>query len=548
MDAVLKRLQDKPRTGTSGFEIVDGKLVRKASAGSVDPEVGKEQFATRAEREAANNTEDPPEDPVTAVDAPSNTSASPHKCGRCGAGFSRPLDKRVHMKACQGAPTPVKQVKGVAVKAGFLSKPAGKPTTAATPALHCAVCSAPAQKCSGCGLVAYCGREHQKTHWKQHKSDCKAAHGSSSKEVVPAGVLGTASAIMQGLASSGTVREDLNRVQGMLSAGSAPPGSEEDAAVKFLLGIIAFLLGDVNTAVMCLLTSLQMSPSHADRQYFVATLPFVPPQEKQGLLEKVLLSEPGHVAAHIDMQEILQGTGDMLQARLAAQKAVDAGGFWVHPMQRPAGFLPKLRSQPWWEGEAFWFQGLLEERFSVIQGEMKALRAGWTQVGDTSRPGMVHDGAILGSGHWTEAVLAGSDLSTEVQELCPVTLKTLVEIEEAYNCATAGVGEIIFSCLEPGSHLKPHCAASNMALTSGSSALTGVVEADVSSWAGDTGGVSDQSWRRDSYMEGGQVYVVRRFIRARGVASRANTARGAVDSVLASGHWSGELGWCSANV
>merc|ERR1719272_20392 len=28
-----------------------------------------------------------------------------------------------------------------------------------------------------------------------------------------------------------------------------------------------------------------------------------------------------------------------------------------------------------------------------------------------------------------------------------------------------GVGEIIFSCLQPGSHLKPHCASSNMRLT-----------------------------------------------------------------------------------
>ncbi len=30
-------------------------------------------------------------------------------------------------------------------------------------------------KCGGCGLVFYCGRDHQKRHWKDHKLACRAA-------------------------------------------------------------------------------------------------------------------------------------------------------------------------------------------------------------------------------------------------------------------------------------------------------------------------------------------------------------------------------------
>ncbi|XP_066994525.2 SET domain-containing protein SmydA-8 isoform X2 [Anabrus simplex] len=38
----------------------------------------------------------------------------------------------------------------------------------------CAVCQSPAtQCCSGCRCVFYCGRDHQRQHWKMHKSQCQ---------------------------------------------------------------------------------------------------------------------------------------------------------------------------------------------------------------------------------------------------------------------------------------------------------------------------------------------------------------------------------------
>lgn len=38
----------------------------------------------------------------------------------------------------------------------------------------CAVCSITAkQRCAGCFNVFYCSRDHQKQHWKIHKSLCR---------------------------------------------------------------------------------------------------------------------------------------------------------------------------------------------------------------------------------------------------------------------------------------------------------------------------------------------------------------------------------------
>lgn len=56
---------------------------------------------------------------------------------------------------------------------------------------RCAVCGAGAglNRCAGCGLVYYCGREHQKGHWKEHKVACKAAQKKKAKDTEARGTV-----------------------------------------------------------------------------------------------------------------------------------------------------------------------------------------------------------------------------------------------------------------------------------------------------------------------------------------------------------------------
>ena len=47
-------------------------------------------------------------------------------------------------------------------------------------------------RCTGCGVVAYCGRDCQKTHWKVHKPQCRAAGSPAPKSPGPGASAGSA--------------------------------------------------------------------------------------------------------------------------------------------------------------------------------------------------------------------------------------------------------------------------------------------------------------------------------------------------------------------
>ena len=47
-------------------------------------------------------------------------------------------------------------------------------------------------RCTGCGVVAYCGRECQKAHWKVHKLQCRAAGSPAPKSPGPGASAGSA--------------------------------------------------------------------------------------------------------------------------------------------------------------------------------------------------------------------------------------------------------------------------------------------------------------------------------------------------------------------
>ncbi|GBF65952.1 hypothetical protein TMEN_8670 [Trichophyton mentagrophytes] len=52
-------------------------------------------------------------------------------------------------------------------------KPKPEPESQTGPEKKCVVCSAPGKLCLGCKKVAYCGTEHQRHDWANHKSICK---------------------------------------------------------------------------------------------------------------------------------------------------------------------------------------------------------------------------------------------------------------------------------------------------------------------------------------------------------------------------------------
>ncbi|CAH0564026.1 unnamed protein product [Brassicogethes aeneus] len=48
----------------------------------------------------------------------------------------------------------------------------------------CAECNQPAElKCSACKLVSYCGKDHQKSHWKTHKTLCRPFEVQENKDI-----------------------------------------------------------------------------------------------------------------------------------------------------------------------------------------------------------------------------------------------------------------------------------------------------------------------------------------------------------------------------
>ncbi|KZW02052.1 hypothetical protein EXIGLDRAFT_760274 [Exidia glandulosa HHB12029] len=49
-------------------------------------------------------------------------------------------------------------------------------------ALPCGVCGTTVntRKCTGCGTLAYCSKEHQKAHWQEHKALCNSIKGANT--------------------------------------------------------------------------------------------------------------------------------------------------------------------------------------------------------------------------------------------------------------------------------------------------------------------------------------------------------------------------------
>ena len=90
----------------------------------------------------------------------------------------------------------------------------------------------------------------------------------------------------------------------------------------------------------------------------------------------------------------------------------------------------------------------------------------WPSVGDAvHRDGAgAHDGSVVNdSGAWHEAVLWGAGGRPS---LAPFTSGMLRQYApDAVHLAETGGGEVLFSVLAPGTHIRPHCGTTNLRLT-----------------------------------------------------------------------------------
>jgi aspartate beta-hydroxylase len=119
-----------------------------------------------------------------------------------------------------------------------------------------------------------------------------------------------------------------------------------------------------------------------------------------------------------------------------------------------------LRAQPWWDAGEFPWVRMLEANAHVFREELAGLEFG--NVGGRS----MHDGTLVSSGVWSEFLLFSSGGAVAANcKRCPRTAALLMGVPAAMACATAGVGEALFSVLAPGTSLRPHCGSTNTRLT-----------------------------------------------------------------------------------
>jgi hypothetical protein len=152
---------------------------------------------------------------------------------------------------------------------------------------------------------------------------------------------------------------------------------------------------------------------------------------------------------------------------------------WNDPYLRPGFMYPKIKTQPFYSSSKSniderspWIQHLEDpSNFAVIQQECLHLLQSHSQ-NNFHRVGSGHhrdgagaqDGMVVASGSWKEVVLFAS--TGQQSHLAPQTCQIIERyIPDAVSLAKSGGGEVIFSLMEPGTRIEPHCATTNLRLT-----------------------------------------------------------------------------------
>ena len=293
------------------------------------------------------------------------------------------------------------------------------------------------------------------------------------------------------------------------------PRMPSDPEALFLAASAEFITRKFESALRTMQTAMMATPDGhlsprllAARHYFVAliairiitesdvtrredgalnaTLPEKRYAELCGVIERGLSEslrlDPKLHSAYIDAEMLAQlRHPEDAHARVAlharmVEGACQTAKYWVHKLQRPMHFYPKLRSQPWWDPFEFPWALKLMQNFGEIRKEMMRMRRAATAEREAERwdhVGSKHDAGdtlLVENGDWTELVLLNRDekvasMVARNRRLCPTTLRILDSIPEAADMARRGVGESTFSALGAGAHLKPHCGSTNTRLT-----------------------------------------------------------------------------------
>lgn len=137
-------------------------------------------------------------------------------------------------------------------------------------------------------------------------------------------------------------------------------------------------------------------------------------------------------------------------------RSAAAAGIWPGPLQQPARFLDGLRSRAWWPAEEFEACRWLEEAAAGIQRELAEVEGG-------APPGLVSEVTDeIYSGRWEQLVFRSTAGQSPAQvralDRYPVTADVLQRIASEGGPAR---GAMVCSTLHPGTHVRPHCGATN---------------------------------------------------------------------------------------
>lgn len=362
--------------------------------------------------------------------------------------------------------------------------PAAAPLAPAPAVGTCVTCGASAAlRCSRCRAATYCSRSCQARHWKGHRAAC----GADAASALPRGARTPPLSLL-----SVCAREDAADADG-------EDGEHERAwlaaAQRWLYALrdsdragLAAAVGAFGEALDAAPPTVMARRAHlrARRHLFygLALFDACEAGERAGAepraaalasLKMAVELAPRDAEAVLELGLALEHAGAFDKARAHAARAVARGVLWRDAWQRPgtmAAGLAAAELRAVWRCEQFPWVTTLEAHAALIRAELAGLgaahggdapRGAWHAVGGTHRQMGQHDSSVIVAGGWREVVLLGRGAEPE---LAPRTVALLrAHAPDAVDLCERGAGEVIVSALAPHTHIRAHCAPSNVRLT-----------------------------------------------------------------------------------